>query len=84
MVAVQMSTNTWGCYVLDIDAQVMCVYQYVPGERLLRLQAARSIAYDRKLEAFNTVPLPREVADLVQKAATGGPSSPPAGASDKK
>ena len=84
MVPVQMSANTWGCYLLDADAQVLCVYQYVPGERLLRLQAARNIAYDRKLGAFNTVPLPREVADLVQKEATGGPSIPPAGESGKE
>ena len=84
MIPVQMSINTWGCYVLDAEAQVLCVYQYVPGERLLRLQAARNIAYDRKLGAFNTAPLPREVADLVQKEATGGSSSPPAGSSVKE
>ncbi len=84
MVPVQMSVNTWGCYVLDADAQALCVYQYVPGERVLRLQAARNIAYDRKLGAFNTAPLPREVADLVQKEATGGSSSPPAGAPGKE
>lgn len=76
MVPVQMSPNTWGCYLLDTDAQVLCVYQYVPGERLLRLQAARNIAYDRKLGAFNTAPLPREVADLVKMEMTGGPSGP--------
>jgi hypothetical protein len=84
MIPVQMSANTWGCYVLDADAQVLCVYQYVPGERMLRLQAARNIAYDKKLGAFNTAPLPREVADLVQKEATGGPSSPPASPSGKE
>ena len=84
IIPVQMSATTWGCYMLDADSQVLCVYQYVPGERLLKLQAARNIAYDKKLGAFNTVPLPREVADLVQKEATGGPSSPPAGAPGKE
>lgn len=75
LVPVQMSTNTWGCYLLDAKAQVICVYQYVPGERLLRLQAARNIAYDRKLGAFNTAPLPREVADLVARESGGAGST---------
>lgn len=76
IVPVQMSASTWGCYLLDAQAQVLCIYQYVPGERLLRLQAARNIAYDRKLAAFNTAPLPREVADLVAKESSGAGSTP--------
>jgi hypothetical protein len=83
LVPVQISPNTWGCYLLDTQAQVLCVYQYSPGEKLLRLQAARNIAYDKKLGAFNTAPLPREIADLVSKEAGGGGANPPAGPAGK-
>lgn len=76
LVPVQMTNGTWGCYLLDPQAQVLCIYQYVPGDRLLRLQAARSIAYDIKLKAFNTSPLPAEVAELLSKEAAGKPAQP--------
>src|SRR5438477_543231 len=49
----QFSTNTWGCYVMDVDQQTLCAYQYFPGERKLRLVAARNFRYDRRLGQFN-------------------------------
>lgn len=52
----QFSPQTWGCYVLDIDAQTLCAYRYFPSATgdALRLVAARKIAYDHKLTNFNS------------------------------
>ena len=75
VVPAQFSTTTWGCYLIDVDRQNLCAYQYVPGERLLKLTAARNIASDRLLQRFNTAdPTPQEVRELVvkQEAAARG------------
>ena len=68
----QFSSNTWGCYVMDIDQQTLCAYQYLPGDHLLRLVAARNFTYDRKLKNYNTGSgpgemSPAEVKRLVEK-----------------
>jgi hypothetical protein len=69
----QLSTTTFGCYLLDVDNQTLSVYQYWPGDKNLRLHAARNIKWDRKLENFNTeVPTPRQVKILVDKAQAAG------------
>ncbi len=60
----QFSVNTWGCYIMDIDAQTLCAYQFYPGEKQLRLVAARNFHFDRKLKNFNTSPNPIEVEKL--------------------
>ncbi len=76
----QLSANTWGCYVLDTSTQTLCVYAYNPGEKLLRLQAARSIVHDTQLKNFNTLPQPSEVAELVQterRLQSGPPATAP-------
>src|SRR4051794_6547351 len=52
----QFSVNTWGCYLLDIDAQTVVAYQFYPGDKQLRFIAARSYRYDRRLSNFNTTP----------------------------
>lgn len=63
----QFSTNKWGCYVMDVDAQTLVAYEYNPGDRTLRLSAARSFVYDRQLKEYNTgSPTPAEVAKLVE------------------
>lgn len=64
----QFSSNQWGCYVMDVDAQTLTAYVYTSktsssGE--LRLAAARSFVYDRQLKSYNTVPEPTEVERLV-------------------
>lgn len=77
----QLATNVWGCYVLDTRTQTLCVYQYNPGEKLLRLQAARGFEQDLQLRSFNTSPLPAEIAELVQKERmlqSGTPTTAPA------
>lgn len=69
----QFTQTTWGCYVLDIDAQSLCAYRYRPTNdgSDLQLVAVRKIAYDRKLTNFNTSPTPAEVKQLVEQAAQG-------------
>jgi len=63
----QLSPNTWGCYVMDSQNQTLCVYQFSPGEKELRLAAARDIRYDRKLPDFNTVPTPADIRKLIER-----------------
>ena len=77
----QFSTTTWGCYLMDVDQQTLCAYQYLPGERQLKLVAARNFRYDRRLGNFNTAnPSPMEVKDLSEKeqAANRGAEPPKA------
>ena len=62
------SVNVWGCYLMDVDQQTLCAYQYLPGEKQLRLVAARNFKNDRKLGNYNTAnPSPNEVRDLIDK-----------------
>ena len=74
----QFSSTTWGCYVMDVDSQTLCAYQFVPGEKYLRFIAARNFKFDRQLRNFNTEPSPLEVKELVEKEQ--GPPAAPAGA----
>ena len=75
----QFSTNTWGCYVMDVDSQTLCAYQFLPGEKQLRLVAARNFKYDRRLGNFNTEPPPLEIKELGEKELSGnGPKAAPA------
>ena len=61
----QLSASTWGCYV--IDRQTLMVYQFMPGERLLRLMAGREFSYDRRLRRYNTDPAPEDIKSLTDK-----------------
>jgi hypothetical protein len=63
----QFSPNTWGCYVMDIDTQTLCAYQFDGPGHSLHLMAARNFKNDRRLSNFNTQPAPNEVADWVKK-----------------
>src|SRR5882672_6611122 len=64
----QLSPGVWGVYMMDIDAQTLMVYQYTPGDNLLKLKASRSFKYDRRLMNFNTgSPSPDEVKALVER-----------------
>src|SRR5687768_7914684 len=80
----QFADKNWGCYVMDVDAQTLCAYQYFPGDKKLRLVAARNFRHDRRLHDFNTDnPTPAEVAKLLEMEASGrrdnpgGENSPP-------
>lgn len=63
----QLSSNTWGCYVLDANAQTLTVYQYYSGEKMLRLVAARNVRFDRQLSSYQTAPPPAEVQQMVER-----------------
>jgi hypothetical protein len=78
----QMQSNVWGCYLLDVDNKTLCAYQFYPGEKKLRLTAARSYRYDTKLENYNTEMPPREVKALLDKQ--GINNGDPAPANDSK
>ena len=73
----QLSPNTWGCYLLDNTKHSLAVYQYSPGERMLRLMAGRDIQYDAKLTDFNTQPTPADVKDILDRAASAGSAVDP-------
>jgi hypothetical protein len=73
----QMQTNVWGAYLLDVDNKTLCAYQFYPGEKKLRLTAARSYKWDTKLETFNTDLTPKEVKALVEKQQAGVDAAAP-------
>jgi hypothetical protein len=68
----QFSDRNWGCYVMDVDAQTLIAYQWFPGEKKLRLVAARNFRHDRRLHDFNTdSPTPADVAKLLEMEKAG-------------
>lgn len=67
----QLSGNTWGAYLMDIDRGTLCVYQFLPGARQLQFVASRSFTQDTRLANFNTTPAPNEIQDLVEKQNRG-------------
>lgn len=72
VVPAQFQSNVYGCYLLDIDAQTLCAYQYFPPDKQLRLVAARNFRWDRRLGRFNTEgPTPEEVRQLVEQEQQG-------------
>lgn len=71
----QLSTNTWGCWVLDANVQTLAAYQYYPGDKMLRLVAARNVRFDRQLGNYQTAPPPAEVEGMVEQERRG-PANP--------
>lgn len=63
----QFHNEAWGCYLLDVDAQTICTYEYDPGQRQLKLTSARNFQYDRLLKDFATYPPPWEVQQMVEQ-----------------
>lgn len=75
----QFSINTWGCYVMDTDAQTLCAYQFYPGDKELRFVAARNFHWDRKLGNYNTTPSWTDIqklAELQQSAVRANEDKP--------
>jgi len=67
-VAGKVTPETYGLYLVDLKRGTICVYQYLPASRRLRLMAARLFVYDQQLEDFNNEsPTPREVKKLVEQ-----------------
>jgi len=67
VVAGEVAKDSFGVYLVDPANGTMCVYQYVPGTRKLRLMASRNFRYDCQLDEYNTEPAPREIQKLVQQ-----------------
>jgi hypothetical protein len=72
----QFTASNFGCYVMDVDAQTLCAYQWFPTGKL-RLVAARNFRHDRRLHDFNTDhPTPAEVEKLVELEKSGRRDNP--------
>ncbi len=56
----QLSKNTYGVYMVDVDAMTIWAYEYLPQKGCMRLAASRTWRYDRYLENFNICDLPPE------------------------
>jgi hypothetical protein len=59
----QLSKNTFGVYMVDVDAMTTWVYEYLPQKGCLRLAAARTWRYDRYLENHNLCDLPPDAVE---------------------
>ena len=62
----QFAQYNWGCYVMDVERQTLVAYEYIPGQKQLRLVASRFFGHDRQLQNYNTTPAPDEIERLVQ------------------
>ncbi|MCP4377161.1 MAG: hypothetical protein GY794_13420 [bacterium] len=64
----QITKDSYGLYLVDTKRQSLCVYQWLPGSRKLRLLAARTFRYDVQLDEYNAgKPTPRDVKRLVEQ-----------------
>ncbi len=63
----QITKDTYGVYLVDTDAETICVYQYVAPSKILRLLASRTFTFDMMLDAYNTEPSPRQIRGLVDE-----------------
>jgi len=57
----QLSKNTYGVYMVDLDAMTIWAYEYLAEKGCMRLAAARTWRYDRYLENHNVCDLPPDV-----------------------
>ncbi|HZL34226.1 MAG TPA: hypothetical protein VFC78_02885 [Tepidisphaeraceae bacterium] len=73
----ELLNNVWGCYLLDLDNQTLCVYGYSGNQ--LKLYAARNIRFDHQLRNYNTSPDPEEIRQLIEleKTKVRGLRAPP-------
>lgn len=72
IVPAQFSATTFGCYLMDIDAQTLTAYQYLPPNNQLKLMAARNFRFDRRLGNYNTAPAPLEIKQYVDQEQQAG------------
>ncbi len=79
VVAGQITKDTYGLYLVDREHGTICMYEWLPRTRKLRLAAARTYLFDRLLEDYNSdEPSPRDVKKLVaqQKRLGDAPGAP--------
>jgi hypothetical protein len=74
----QLTKDSYGVFMVDIDTGVIWCYRYVSGKNVLQLVAARDWRFDRYLEDFSTEPPTSFVQEQVeaQRAAKLRASSP--------
>ena len=53
VVAGQVTSDSYGLYLVDTKNTTMAVYQWVPRTNKLRLMAARNYAFDLQLDDYN-------------------------------
>jgi len=64
----QITKDSYGLYLVDTKRQALCIYQWLPGTRKLRLMAARTYKFDVQLDEYNAdKPLPCQVKRLVEQ-----------------
>jgi len=67
-VAGQITNDSYGIYLIDVENATIAVYQWLPNVRKLRLMAARNYEFDLQLDEFNSDdPSPREIKQLVEQ-----------------
>lgn len=59
----QLSKNSYGIFMVDVDAMTLWAYEYQPQKECLRLAAARTWRYDRYLENHNGCDLPPDAVE---------------------
>ena len=62
----QLHPNVWGCFLLDVDHNTLCTYEYRAGDKSLVLTAARDYRYDLQLRNYDTFPPFYDVKKLVE------------------
>jgi hypothetical protein len=53
LVAGQVAADSYGFYLVDTTTSTICVYQWMPATKKLRLLASRYYGYDLRLEDYN-------------------------------
>jgi len=66
-VAGQITSDSFGIYLVDTERQTLTVYQWLPSVKKLRLLAARNYRFDLGLDEFNTEPSVREIQQLTRE-----------------
>jgi hypothetical protein len=62
----QLHPNVWGCFLIDVDHNTLCTYEYRAGDKSLVLTAARDYQYDLQLRNYDTFPPFYDVKKLVE------------------
>jgi len=64
----QVTKDSYGLYLVDRKNRTICMYQWLPATRKLRLMAARTFSCDVQLDDYNADrPTPSEVKRLVEE-----------------
>ncbi|MBT3279481.1 MAG: hypothetical protein HN909_06120 [Phycisphaerales bacterium] len=68
VIAGQVTSGTYGLFLVDSKNETICVYQYLPHTKKLKLVAARTYRFDTQLDDYNCdAPSPADVKKLVSQ-----------------